>query len=232
MSGYWRLFGFLSCVHTESVSIPTTNVPNLSSGTAVIDSQSEASPKRVPRNHSPDVVRFLEKYTKDQRHFQKSFLKHLRNVHDLLYYKFNEAEYLCDAGLFHSIYGTEFFQFSSKNLEGKDPITREKIQSLIGQRSEEIVYLFCSLKTRRLDSILENSMTMSPMIQLDLCKLEYANLLDQNYNLIYANSLERLRKKIQSLRQELSVAESSSPPLLAGIDEDDNGFQSASYWMF
>lgn len=231
MSGYWRFFGFFSCIHTESVSIPTTNVPNLSSGTTVIDSQSGVSSsrrRRLPRNHSSDVLLFLETYTKDQKHFKKSVLKHLRNVHDLLYYKFNEAEYLCDAGLFHSIYGTEFFQFSPKNLEGKDPITREKIQSLIGQRGEEIVYLFCSLKTRRLDSILENSMTVSPMIQLDLCKLEYANLLDQNYNHIYANSLERLRKKIQSLRQELSL----KPPSLHEIDDDESGFQSAGLSLF
>ena len=37
------------------------------------------------------------------------FLEHLSGVQDVLQ-SWNEPEYVCNAGLFHSVYGTELFQ--------------------------------------------------------------------------------------------------------------------------
>ena len=45
------------------------------------------------------------------------------------------------AGLFHSVYGTEFQMY-------KINVTRKEIQSLIGNKSEYIANLFCTLEDR------------------------------------------------------------------------------------
>ena len=60
----------------------------------------------------------------------------------------NVPEYVQDAGLFHSIYGTTYFNTQSTN-------NREEVRQLIGTEAEELVYLFCSLEHPRIDKIKE-----------------------------------------------------------------------------
>jgi hypothetical protein len=45
---------------------------------------------------------------------------------------------VCDAGLFHSVYGTRVFRQKAWPMAGRDAIC-----GLIGTRAEELVYLFC-----------------------------------------------------------------------------------------
>ena len=70
------------------------------------------------------------------------FLAHLAGVRRLLV-EWKASQELQNAGLFHSIYGTEFFD---PELGGKTP-SREKVQSVIGERAERIAWLWCH--TRR-----------------------------------------------------------------------------------
>ena len=61
-------------------------------------------------------------------------IKHLVGVHDILVAN-GAPRYVCDAGLFHSIYGTIYFNTQSTN-------NREEVRQLIGTEAEELVYLF------------------------------------------------------------------------------------------
>ena len=45
---------------------------------------------------------------------------------------------MCDAGLFHSIYGTEGFQGFTLPFDRRDDI-----RALIGDRAERLVWVFC-----------------------------------------------------------------------------------------
>jgi hypothetical protein len=216
---------------------------------------SSALPNCPVARISQEKFEFLQRYTSNQRHYRKTFMQHLVGVHNILS-QYGERQELCDAGLFHSIYGTEFYQFDhvscavdvviyqqeetklqanfqpevlsndntkdvteqtsqttvSTSLKEADdpvgnatchlpPITRDLVQSLIGNEAERLVYTFCSLKKDRLGIILQNpDSVFSFQQQLDLCKLEYANLKDQNYPIgKYEKSLRKLQKKIGEL---------------------------------
>ena len=79
-----------------------------------------------------------------------------------------DSGYLIDAALFHSIYGTDYYEFNEQ-------ITREKVISLIGENAEKLVHFFCSLPDRNIQ-ILQHKFHSS--LQRDLYILEYANLLE------------------------------------------------------
>ena len=67
----------------------------------------------------------------------QSLYDHLVNVSLLLKKEGNE-EYVCVAGLFHSVYGTQYW----KHVLTAD---REKIRELIGDKAERLVWLFENL---------------------------------------------------------------------------------------
>ena len=74
-------------------------------------------------------------------------------------------EYLQDAGLFHSVYGTASFKHQSTD-------DRDQVRKLIGTQAEEIVFMFCSLERPRFENIL----AMEPSQQKkDLLILAQAN---------------------------------------------------------
>lgn len=75
------------------------------------------------------------------------------------------------AGLFHSIYGTEFQMY-------KTIVTREEVQSIIGKRSEYIANLFCTLEDR-VHTILYGKGIKDPD-KTTLRWLEYCNIKDQD----------------------------------------------------
>lgn len=78
-------------------------------------------------------------------HSQKNYLAHLVGVYRLM----NEAgfdEEVCQAGMFHSIYGTE--QFQGFKLEVDD---RERMRQLIGTRAERLAYLNCAMDRATFD---------------------------------------------------------------------------------
>lgn len=74
------------------------------------------------------------------------FLEHLSGVQEVLR-SWNEPEYVCDTGLFHSVYGTELFQDYSVSFN-----RRPDIQALIGDRAEFLVYTFCVMDLASLDA--------------------------------------------------------------------------------
>jgi hypothetical protein len=82
-------------------------------------------------------------------HTGRSYLAHLVGVYRLL-----EAqgcpEEVSQAGMFHSIYGTEQFQGFTLSLE-----RRNEVRARIGDRAERLAYLNCALDRASLDRALE-----------------------------------------------------------------------------
>ncbi|KAK9805046.1 hypothetical protein WJX73_006614 [Symbiochloris irregularis] len=74
------------------------------------------------------------------------FLDHLMGVSRVLQ-NWGEPQAVCDAGLFHSIFGTELFQDYSVDFK-----QRPQIQKLIGERAEFLAYVFCIMDLASLDA--------------------------------------------------------------------------------
>ena len=124
-------------------------------------------------NINSEKLNFILESTKSYKHNGKQFFDHLlqtSGIVEKLCQKIgiDDSEYLVDAALFHSIYGTDYYKFNEQ-------ITREKVISLIGENAEKLVHFFCSLPERNIQ-ILQHK--FQPSLQRDLYILEYANLLE------------------------------------------------------
>ncbi len=65
------------------------------------------------------------------------FLSHLLGTRRVLT-EWGERAAMCDAGLFHSSYGTEFFAPDA-------PASRNEVRELIGDEAEEIAWVWCTI---------------------------------------------------------------------------------------
>ena len=103
-------------------------------------------------------------------HRESNLLAHSISVSEMLQ-SYNRPIEEQVAGLFHSIYGTEYQMYGTK-------ITREEIQSIIGKESEHIVNLFCTLEDR-VNTILYGKGLKEPY-KTTLRWVEYCNIKDQD----------------------------------------------------
>lgn len=129
-------------------------------------------------------------------HSENTYLSHASGVYRDLK-SWGCSRELCEAGVFHSIYGTELFQKFTLPLE-----RRSEVRELIGQRAERLVYLNCclvrssfdeSLKREQgpytmKDRFLQQEIELSKEDYDDLCRLHLCDWLEQvvrsnNWNL-------------------------------------------------
>ena len=103
-------------------------------------------------------------------HRDDNLLAHSTRVSGMLY-SYGRSMDEVKAGLFHSIYGTEFQMY-------KIHISRQEVQDVIGERSEHIVNLFCTLNDR-VNTILYGKGLSEPD-KTNLRWLEYCNIKDQD----------------------------------------------------
>ena len=99
-------------------------------------------------NINSDKLNFILEATKSHKHNGKDFFDHLLQTSGIVeklcqQIGVEDSGYLIDAALFHSIYGTEYYEFNEQ-------ITREKVISLIGENAEKLVHFFCSLPDRNI----------------------------------------------------------------------------------
>jgi hypothetical protein len=119
-------------------------------------------------------------------HSGASLWDHLVGVHRILQVVGSE-DYVCSAGLFHSVYGTQSFKTVSVDA-GK----RHEVQELIGTPAEALVWAFCTLPRPALleSSLKQQSFDWADKLEgttnanakqfvQDLIRLECANLLEQ-----------------------------------------------------
>lgn len=69
-------------------------------------------------------------------HSGRTFYEHLCNV-ELILKVCRQPEYVCLAGLYHSIYGTNYFTKTTTT-------DRDAIKNVIGEKAERLAYLFCN----------------------------------------------------------------------------------------
>jgi hypothetical protein len=121
------------------------------------------------------------------RHTETTYLAHVVGV-----YRDMESggcsEELCQAGMFHSIYGTERFQRFALPLQ-----RRADVRALIGERAERLAYLNCAMDRPSFDKavlggaapyhirdrISGEAVEMSEEDFTDLCKIHLYDWLEQ-----------------------------------------------------
>lgn len=104
------------------------------------------------QRHDEDLYNFLKSSIPEAlAHTGSSdFDLHLKGVQTILR-SWNSPNYLTDAGLFHSIYGTEGYQGY------KCPILRrQEIRNLIGTEAERMVWMFCVVDRKSFDIALDS----------------------------------------------------------------------------
>jgi len=119
-------------------------------------------------------------------HSWTSLLEHLTGTRNILV-SWGAEPRLCTAGLFHSVYGTESFDRVTI-----DRSERHEVRSLIGEESEQIVYLFSVMTgesfeaaigdapSHRIHDRIESRWIDVPHpVFVDLCNLSAANWLEQ-----------------------------------------------------
>lgn len=74
-------------------------------------------------------------------HLNGNLEAHLLGTYELLV-KWHCPEYVCDAGLYHAVYGTQPLKRLGIPHKEYSPTDRPKIKEIIGEESERLVYLY------------------------------------------------------------------------------------------
>ena len=120
-----------------------------------------------------DYIQYMIKLGADKiPHRDEDLLTHSVRVSGMLY-SYGRSMDEVKAGLFHSIYGTEFQRYKIK-------VSRKEVKRVIGKNSEHIVNLFCTLNDR-VNTILYGKGLKDPD-KTNLRWLEYCNIKDQDPN--------------------------------------------------
>lgn len=86
-------------------------------------------------------LRFLRKASIEQMpHSDVGLFEHLLGTRRLLV-DWGARLAVCDAGLFHSIYSTEYYELTAVPLS-----MRDEVRQVIGEEAESLVWLFCMLR--------------------------------------------------------------------------------------
>lgn len=131
----------------------------------------------------------LKSHTAHIHHLDKFLFDHLYGTYCILKFKMQKPDYLCLAGLYHSVYETEYFEFNTI-------YNRDKVKNLIGSDAEEIVYEFCTT-TPRINCLISRTKTWSNSLYSDLIDLELANMEEQGYYNDSIKMLEAIRKHLK-----------------------------------
>jgi len=135
----------------------------------------------------PRIVE-LERHTGNIIHSDSTLFRHLFGVYNILKHQ-GKKEYVCWAGLFHSVYETEYFEFNT-------PYTRDRVTELIGKQAEQLVYEFCNTRPR-FDKFLAREGNWSDEVYADLLDIELANMAEQLYVNTQVKMLAAIRKNLK-----------------------------------
>lgn len=115
-------------------------------------------------------IDYIKSLTEAIPHSNTTFFNHLYNTFRILK-KLNQNEDVCLAGLYHSVYDTDFFK-ANLVIDSKDVIDK------IGEYSNFLVKVFCS--ENRADSIFQNTLCVPTNVNKDLLYIFYANEVEQS----------------------------------------------------
>jgi SM-20-related protein len=148
-----------------------------------------------PQYNRPHV-QWIKDRTEGIPHSGTDLFHHLYNTAMTIESMKGVPHHIINAGLYHSIYGTEYFD---PELE----VTKEEVIEQIGEKAEKLVHLFCTLKNRY-DSILNNTGNWDAETHFGLLLLELANMLEMMER--QAPSEER-NKRVEALDAEINKYE-------------------------
>ena len=115
------------------------------------------------------AIQFIKDRTVQLSHSHGSFYDHLFNTFCLLK-SYGLSDEVCLAGLFHSIYGTEFYH-------PQLTINETEVKSLIGEYANRLVK--CFSEQHRFEKIMSNYFNLAPQDDLNLTYILYANEVEQ-----------------------------------------------------
>jgi hypothetical protein len=131
-----------------------------------------------------------------REHSKRGLLNHLLGTRRLLH-EWGARPALCDAALFHSVYGTEGYELATVPLS-----QRVRVQELIGNEAESLVWLFCFMNRQTLAGNIRRSEDFAVTHrltgeQLPLTNQQFGDLV----NLTFANELEAYPRMSRSWRR-------------------------------
>lgn len=132
----------------------------------------------MPVNKTDNAFLYIKDITENLRHGDKTLFEHLYNTYKFLDGHATLPSFVAKAGLFHSIYGTDYY-CPSKNLN----VSRYTIRDFIGEEAENLVYQFCTLKNRE-ESIIKGDNMWLKMLELSNYKDQMQYLSKQENNKI------------------------------------------------
>jgi len=143
------------------------------------------------------AIEYFKKITKNIKHGNGLFYDHCYGVYSFLKER-SLPEYVCLAGLYHSIYGTEYFKPDVN-------INRNLVKKLIGNKAEKLVYLFCNIKNR------DNFILKIAEKNKNLFFIAYANLVEpsnyqENASKEYLDFKHKYYLKYQSLSDSFKTS--------------------------
>jgi len=149
------------------------------------------------------------------KHSNSTFFNHLVGTYNILR-TWQQSEDLCLAGLFHSIYGTEFFKHDIV-------FQRETIKKLIGEKAENIAYQFCNIpRSSIIDSGVKDLIILSIANDLEQKKLfkVYDNLFNQeNLEKIYEHFVKNCKWEFGNNLTEASLKWKYNPTFDSDIEK-------------
>lgn len=143
-------------------------------------------------------------------HSGGNFLDHLTGTMDILV-RWNARPPVCDAGLFHSVYGTESFEKVTITAD-----MRQDVERMIGEEAEQLVWLFSVLERQSLEQNLDRKDDYAldhkeTGERIAISERQYLDLID----LLIANALEQLprvrRKVVERARRLTHFAHLATP---------------------
>lgn len=132
-----------------------------------------------------NAVKILEQHTSKIHHLDRTLYIHLLGTYNLLK-RNGKPEYVCLAGLFHSVYETEYFEFNT-------PFTRDEVKKLIGEDAETLVYEFCNTRPRT-TNLVERNGSWSDRVYADLLDIDITNMIEQGYYNDVIKTMQAIRK--------------------------------------
>jgi hypothetical protein len=129
-------------------------------------------------------------------HTERGLLDHLLGTRELLS-EWRGRPALCDAGLFHSVYGTEHYGPQAIPLS-----MRAAVRELIGQEAEWLAWLFCIMRRETFDENLPRTegFTLQDRLTQEWIPLTAGQFSDL-VAMTFANTLEAFPRLPWSLRR-------------------------------
>jgi hypothetical protein len=150
------------------------------------------STDHVLSDKEKSAIEFIEENTHNIPHSNTTLDKHLIGTFNVLK-SLNQDEDVCLAGLFHSLYGTEFFNAGLR-------IPEEEVVKLIGSNANKLVQLFSH--PNRDQAIIDNVFQLSNEDHLKMLYILYANVIEQAYRIRFE------RDFISTIRNKIDLIES------------------------